>query len=160
MLLQQDRGGLVREVGDRADRHQLAAVIARREPRDVLRALPERFLALGQDLERASQLVEVFHVLPTGVPLQVENTSVGVTPTFSRAAERRDVNMLPVTISYRIEPSSPGCFWSNFGPIASVNRDKLDQDRITPTRNISSFFNVLTSRRSGGRPTPFALSRR
>jgi hypothetical protein len=58
------------EVGDRTDRHHLAAGIADLESRDVLRGLPERFIALGKDLEGAAQVVEVVHVLRAEVKLQ------------------------------------------------------------------------------------------
>jgi hypothetical protein len=62
--------GLVVEGGDRTDRHHLAAGIADLESRDVLRGLPERFIALGKDLEGAAQIVEVVHVLRAEVKLQ------------------------------------------------------------------------------------------
>ncbi len=55
--------GLVVEAGDRTDRYHLAAGVTDLEARNLVRSLPEGFIALGKNLESAAQIVEVVHVL-------------------------------------------------------------------------------------------------
>ena len=64
------RRGLVLEGRHRPDRHHLTAGVAGFEAADVLRSPTELLVRLGQNLIRATEVVEVVHVLRAKVQLE------------------------------------------------------------------------------------------